>query len=314
MSADPDGDESPTTHLQQETPSPHKLAQLARDEEDIFRKSPVPTLVGLCFAAGVFNAVAIPLARGMDGSPLGFFLTSCAVGIITGQIDALALWLVWGEGPFLLRLAIHWGVFDILLLCLLAGTAVALADIHGLGDFWRDLAPGLCLLPLASLAAQLPLWPLRTHLGWRVEYQFADGTVPSARKALSIGDILLGTFVTALTLTLVRIANADVPLIWMIALTTSISVLAVSFFTIPALLLVLRMKVLTAGIFFLLLYGLVAGFVWVAVIAGMSGRGPPAEAAIGMFIALFAFAATTISPLVVLRLHGYRLVSPRDRA
>ena len=298
---------------EQAAPSLHKLAELARDKEDIFRKSPVPALVGLCFAAGLFNALAIPLARGTGGSPLGLLLVSSALGIITGQVGALALWLVWGEEPFLRRLAIHWGVFSLLLLCLLVGTAIALADINAPRDFWRDLAPGLCLLPLASLAAQLPLWPLRTHLCWRVEYQFADGTVSSARKALSIGDILLGTFVTALTLTLVRIASAAVPVIWIIALTSSASVLAVSFFTIPALVLVLRIQDLIAGIFFLVLYGLVAGFVWVAVMAGMWGRGPPAEAALGMFFALFAFAATTISPLVVLRLHGFRLIWPRDR-
>jgi hypothetical protein len=291
-----------------------RLGDLVREKEDILRQSPAATLAGLCFAAGLFNIVVIPASRAVGESAVGLWWMSMSVGIVAGQVGAMALWLVWGEGTFLQRLGIHWGVFGLLLLCFLVGTAIALADVNNPRDFWRDSAPGLCLLPLVSLAAQLPVWPLRTHFGWRVEYQYADGSVPSARKSLSIGDILLGTFVTALTLTLVRIAAAQGPLLWTIALTTSASVLVVSLLVaIPALLLTLRMKELVAGILFLVLYGLVAGFIWIAIMAGTWGRGPPAEVALAMFIALFAFAAATISPLVVLRLHGYRLVWPRDR-
>jgi hypothetical protein len=166
---------------------------------------------------------------------------------------------------------------------------------------------------LASLAAQLPLWPLRTHLGWRVERSSAL-TTTEPPKSLSIGDILVGTSVTAVTLTLVRLVPNGSPSLWAVAAIMAAVVCGISVIAaFPALLLTLRMRELPAGIALLALYALIVGFVLIAVFATAPGGGPPGEFVLGMFIAIYAFAATVISPLLVLRSHGYRLSWPSDR-
>jgi len=269
--------------------------------------------VALWIVAALFNLLAIPLARAMgDDPPIIFLWAGMLIGILPGQVGALALWVVWGDGSFLRRLAIHWGVGSVLWLCLMTGLVLAMSDMPP-PDGWHEVGITFCLLPLASLAAQTPLWPLRTYLGWRVERHASRGGDP-AQRSLSIGDILLGTAVTAVTLALVRMIPGRPSEVWGSAVITALSVMVVSCISLlPAVAIMLRVEEQAAGIMMLAGYTLAVGVILLAGLAGISRGSLPATAAFSFFIALYSFAATLIAPLVVLRSHGYRLTWPRDR-
>src|SRR5262245_32534704 len=135
------------------------------------------------------------------------------MGVMLGQIAALALWLLWGEGTFLRRLVIHWCVGLGLFGAACLGMALATADqgLWGGDDLvaLKGVATFLCFLPGVSLAAQAPLWPLVTYFGWRVEGQGTAACAPAKPQPLSILDLLAGTGVVAVTLGLLRAAPLD---------------------------------------------------------------------------------------------------------
>src|SRR4030095_7570455 len=118
----------------------------------------------------IFNFFVFPTLRAIErGNDAIVFIGGAALGLFPAQAGVLTLWLVWGRGPFLRRLAVHWLAVLALYVAWALGFAMAFgadAPARELPAIWGAV---LCSLPLVSLAAQLPLWPLRTHLGWRVE-------------------------------------------------------------------------------------------------------------------------------------------------
>jgi hypothetical protein len=169
-------------------------------------------MIRLALAAAVFNALAaslMGLAENISGGDRGamLFFGPLIVGVLCGEVGAMACWLVWGEGSFLRRLAVHWGIGLAISLCLLCGFLLVFAFTDYVWEFRRIFyaAAGFgCVLPTASLSAQLPLWPSRTHFGWRVARTERDETSGN-RQPLSIRDILTGTAVVAVSLGLVRL-------------------------------------------------------------------------------------------------------------
>jgi hypothetical protein len=275
-------------------------------------------LVALALAAGVFNCLAMPILRGASGdSGSGLFFGPIVVGVLLGQFGAMALWLVWGEGPFLRRLALHW-VVGLLLLCgFFLGLVVAMFDAGPMSEsWWRDFAMLLCVVPAFSLAAQLPLWPLRTDFGWSVE-RVGGNTAVKKPVGLSISDILCGTAVVAVSLGLVRAgpnASGEFSVYFAeIGMTLAVIFVASLICLVPATLFALRIKEDLVGI------GLFAGYALLPVISllvvslSVGGSALPVEVFFAVFFGSIIFAAMVASPLWVLRACGYRLVWPRDR-
>jgi hypothetical protein len=236
------------------------------------------------------------------------------MGILPGEVGALAGWLVWGQGPFLRRLAVHWSIGLALLGCLLIGILAATADMPVNNGVVQEALVPLCLLPIMSLAVQLPMWPLRTHFGWRVE-QISPDADAAKPIPLSILDILCGTAVVALSLGLVRATHLQgfFPFWIQVAVGLLIIFGASLIFLLPAMIFILRWKEAGTGV------GLFAAYIFlgvlgvIAVPSAVAQSPPPGEAFIAMLTGFFAFAATLAAPLFVLRASGYRLTWPRDR-
>jgi len=239
------------------------------------------------------------------------FLEAIGMAVLPGEVGALALWLVWSRGPFLRRLAIHWSVAVALLTSLLLGVVAATTEDRFFNDIVIDfLAVVGCLLPISSLAAQLPLWPLRTHLRWRlVRSNEGSSEIP---QPLSIFDILAGTSVVAVSLGLIRLAPVpdSASLLWMELGVTLACVLGVSVFSlVPASLFVLRSQSGGQGVAALAGYTLAVAIGLIGLAAILSNGKIPEEAVFVFLIACFCFASALAAPLVILRSCGYRLVT-----
>lgn len=277
----------------------------------------------LAVFVAVFNVASLPLLRGIAG-PGGhsIMLVGLVVGVFPAQLGALTLWLVFGSGPFLLRLAVHWGVAAGLFAAWALGCAAALADGPA-RELPMILTAVACALPVVSLAAQLPLWPLRTHLGWRVELpaDAASGSGAGGPKPLTIRDILLGTVVTALAVAALRVyphlwpGPADYRdnywIAWAIAagVIVLISVLAL----IPALTMLLLIRDTAGATMAWLGYAAAAGFITLVAIGLFARMGPPPEAVAGLVGVFTSFALTLGLPLWIVRAHGWRLVVGAER-
>src|SRR4051794_6490146 len=64
--------------------------------------------------AAVFDLLALPILAS-NHDPEMRLIAPIVVGILIGQIGAGASWLVWSDGRFSRRLAIHWSVVGALL-------------------------------------------------------------------------------------------------------------------------------------------------------------------------------------------------------
>jgi hypothetical protein len=283
-------------------------------------KSARAGLIGLAIAAGVFNLLAFPLVRAsaMDRGAI-LFLGPLMFGVLSGELAAMAQWLVWGEGTFLRRLAVHWAVGMALLGCLLLGGLAAMADTATVNsEMLREAAIPLSLIPSFSLATQLPLWPLRTHLGWAVESTDRHARLRRL-SPLSILDILSGTAVVALSLGLVRAApfpDREFISPWIEIVIGLLIVAVLSLVTVlPAVLFILRFKEGGLGCAVFAGYILMAVIVLFAISATVFGGGAfiDGDAVFAALLAASSFAATLAAPLLVMRAAGYRLVWPRDR-
>jgi hypothetical protein len=276
----------------------------------------------LVVGVAVFNVVSFPLLRGTAGPGGGsIMLVGLVLGVFPAQLGALTLWLVFGSGPFLLRLAVHWGVTIGLFAAWALGCAAALADGPG-----RELPMMLtaigCGLPVVSLAAQLPLWPLRTHLGWRVELPAdAGGSRVDGGEPLTIRDILLGTVVTALAVAALRVYPHLWPgqaeyrdsywIAWAIGAGAVVLISVVAL--VPALTMLLLIRDTAGGTMAWLGYVAAAGFITLVAIGLVAGMGPPPEAVAGLVCVFTSFALTLGLPLWIVRAHGWRLVVGAER-
>lgn len=288
---------------------------------DGFANNPSRPLFELFLVAALFNLLALPALRALDGGTLAHFWAAVLAGALAGEVGALALWLVWGEGSFLRRLATHCCIGSVLWMCFLAGFAIATTDVNSPPEFRRDMVLGFCLLPLASLSAQAPMWPLRVYLGWRVERCRSPFERPQT-QALSIGDILLATTVCAVTLSLVRmfpLPEGASP--WSVAALLTWVVFSASFLTaIPILLLTMRSAdhrfavIGLIGYMLLVVVVLLVSLVLLVVIGAISVGIVPGETVLGCLVAFSSFTITVAAPLFVWRTHGYRLTLPRDRS
>ena len=182
-----------------------------------------------------------------------------------------------------------------------------------------------------SLAAQLPLWPLRTHFGWRVE-RLDDPPVvdqclalSAARQPLAIRDLLIGTVVTAVALAGIRgvaaltdmnEGNGQLDLgYWLgwgmaVLITAAISLLGF----LPAMWLMLRGSEPAPRIGVWLGYVAVVGLVVIVITAGLFRGGPGPEPFVGLVCLLSSFALALAGPILLVHSRGWRLVLPTDQS
>jgi hypothetical protein len=230
----------------------------------------------------------------------------------------MTLWLVFGPGLLLRRLVVHWSiVFGLFVPC-----AIGLAIFTGESppDIVQVWSVVLLALPVVSLAAQLPLWPLRTHLGWRVEV-VKEQKSAKALQPLSIRDLLLATVVVAVSLTGVRVLQSVVGAsraqsessFWIAWITAVVVIAGVSTVSLPpALWFMLRIKDTRTAVRALYGYAVLAATLTLTLASLIASRFVPA----GMFAlatAVLSFAATLSLPLFIVRGRGYRLTFQSER-
>src|SRR5688572_12944327 len=79
-------------------------------------------LAVLVVGLAIVNVLAAPILRGMDGGNDAMLIVAPAViGILIGQVGAMACCLVFFPGPFVRRLLIHWGVTIVLSVAFVVG-------------------------------------------------------------------------------------------------------------------------------------------------------------------------------------------------
>jgi hypothetical protein len=255
----------------------------------------------------------VPIFSSLRGPPpaLGAVVGCATVGCILAQGNLLAAWLVWSAQPFARRFVVHWVIAAALFCCWLIGLMVG----ENTRDFAQIATAVGMLVPVISLAAQLPLWFMRHTFGWRL----VALTRPALRAddvPLSIRDLFIATLVVAITfgvvrlLPLLQIDNGNVwnPIAVAMVATGVISTLAM----LPAGILLFHLENFRRGLIFSVLYAaslvallwLIVGILWWYVPAALA----PYGLYVGLSSLMLSFAATLLLAANVARAQGYRLV------
>jgi hypothetical protein len=277
-------------------------------------------MLGLVIAAAVFNFLALAIIEvverqfaprsGPGSADVILFLMPAITGVLCGELGAMAYWLVWGEGPFLKRLAAHWAVGLALVSALVCGFGMWKIDVYdgNWGLMASDMIGEACILPVVSLAIQLPLWLFRIYFGWRIEPE-RDQELAGSSRQLTIHDMLSGTAVVAVTLGMIRAARAEHSELDM-AGPVFIAVLVSSILLLPATYLILREKRPMVGVAFYF------GYMLIIAISVLSvtdiGRSAPENVFVILWGGL-AFSAALAAPFFVWRACGYRLVLGKNQ-
>ena len=267
--------------------------------------------------AGLFNFVSFPLVRGAANEEGGWVFVAVTVGALAAEVALATIWLVWGPGSFLRRLVVHWSVGFGLYFAWAFGFALAFSSEMAAGEVPKAWGTVLCSLPIVSLAAQLPLWPLRTHFGWRIELPPRDAPLEPA-QSLSIRDIILGTVVTSVSLAALRLMpqwnqggmDAGYWTAWAIAVACIAG--ASALVLLPAVFLVFRISDLSAATGALCGYGVAAWLATILIASAFAGS-PPAEAVFAIAFCYASFTATLAMPLLIARSRGCELTLARER-
>ncbi len=267
--------------------------------------------------AALFNFVSFPLVRGAAREDSGWVIVAVATGALAAELALATIWLVWGSGSFLRRLVVHWSVGFGLYCAWAFGFALAFSNEMAVGEVPKAWATVLCSLPIVSLAAQLPLWPLRTHFGWRIDVPRSDSAL-APPQSLSIRDIILATAVTSISLAALRLmpqwgqgaVSAGYWAAWAIAVLCIVGVSALVL--LPAIFLVFRLSDLSAATAALCGYGVAAWLITILIGSALGGS-PPAEAVFAIAFCYASFTATLAMPLLIARSRGYELTFARER-
>jgi hypothetical protein len=260
----------------------------------------------------------LPLTWVFHESDWGAVWVYGCAGCILAQAALLGLALVFLPGTFWVRLMIVW--LAAIFFASLWGLGLVITNHLGsFNDSDGLLFAGLAL-PLAGLAIQAPLWPLRVYFGWRLVD--VDANVVADRP-LSIRDYMVGTAIVAASVTAARLAqnterisNEDYWAGWSIffAIASGISLISVA----PAVLLIFRFRDWKLGWALLVIYGTTGSgaVMWLIVmcIPMWDSSFVPRDlwTSIGIVIVLTLFAAMLGLGLKALRNLGYSLEMRRS--
>lgn len=255
-----------------------------------------------------FNLFTMPLISAGDrGDTLLVF--PIVLGPLISQFALLTLWLVWSEGPFVKRLAIHW-------MCVIAlwiGWALGALTIKE-PEILEILQVTACSLPLIMLAIQLPFWPLRIYFGWRIEHKGFSDFIPLTK--LSIRDMVMGTIVTSLSLAALRLVPEEFRADPNYFTGWGIGILVIAVLTVlslvPSILFLFRMRDTSAAVVAFCTYVPLAVMAVLIIFSAFAG-GAAAETYVTIGLSLLSFALVLSIALLSIRSQGYRLTFPSDR-
>jgi hypothetical protein len=225
------------------------------------------------------------------------FWGNIAVAFMASEVVVLSMVLVFAPLPFIRRLALYWGAGTLLITCWLVGIGIAPAALPS-----RLTGEEIAVaLPLAALVCQAPLWALRLCFGWR--WQRISDTLADREVRWSLRDLLAGTAVVALSLSLARLVAQD-RILFMHWVQFSAYGSFFSLFTVgPAMVLTLRGWSWRFGaLLFLVCMTPIGGFH----ISIQEGFGIWLS---GSILSLLSFATGLLLATLVARTLGYRLVS-----
>jgi hypothetical protein len=265
------------------------------------------------FGIAAVNFTSVALLKAADGE-VAALVALIGAEIYFAEIAAATLWVVWGPGPFVKRLLVLYGVGIVLYLAWAIAFVAAFRDRGPPGGILQFCAAVLCSLPPVCLAAQLPLWPLRIYLGWRIERNESLAPRP---QALSIADVLASTAVAAVNLAAIRLIPADYrggSQFWVGWGIAGVSIAGASaVLLIPALLYFCQMQSPGGAIAAWIVHiGAVFAFA-VAAFSIFTQINPPGDAIVLSLIGFYAFGGALAIPLLVVHSHGYRLSIPSSR-
>jgi hypothetical protein len=272
--------------------------------------------VGLCAFAtvDVMPLVVIEIFENFGGRPSDVLVILTLApwgGMIAGEFIVFAFLLVWSQGSFVLRLVIHWLLAIALYCCWAAAlTVVSSLENWGTESTLEATRAVLMALPVVCLAVQAPLWCLRIYGGWRLETSNRSAA-PYAPAQVSLGDILLGTAIVAVSLTLWRLMfekqesfGSEFWIGWGIAfpVIALISILT----TAPLLGFIVGLKSLPLAILSLIAYWVILSLLGSAVVIYFNPS-EWRESLLFFFLAILCGFSTVSIPFWLARAAGYRL-------
>lgn len=229
------------------------------------------------------------------------FWRSFAIAFLASGVAALSMVLVFAPGRFIQRLAPYWGAGTLLGACWLIGIGIIPVRLPD-----RLTGEEVALsLPLAALVFQAPLWALRVCFGWR--WQREPDALANSEVHWSLKDLLAGTALIALSLSLARLVEHDRGF-WTAWVEFSAFAFFFSLFTIgPAMVLTLRGWSWRFGVLVFLVYVTLVGGFYIGIREGVGRGGSTLKVPIHL-LPLLSFATGLLLTTLVARLLGYRLV------
>ena len=281
-----------------------------------------PLGIILAVFAGCFTLVNItvfPAALGSSSNtPVELWLTF-GMGLIGAEAGLLAIAAVLGPGKGFLRhlLILPPAVAWIMGWLIGFGLAVWIYpyEVYFIKWIkWKEVAALLLVVPIVFCGCELPLWIVRTLLGWRIESD-RHVTSRSSRPHLSISGILIATGAVAVALAAVRLGRGymggDISEAgWFggcgiaVAFAGGISLTTLPLCTWAT----LRCPSLLAGVIAMIAWLPTVAFTLVCVISAIEGDWPPWDFWRPFTGIVFGFAFGILGTLSLVRIAGYRLL------
>jgi len=297
------------------TEVPPKVTDDVLPPETLAERLVSPRVVPLLLATGcivVCYFSFVPLIDEVRPSDAGaIFLLNVCSGVICAGAGLVAIGGVIGPGPFLLRMAVTFGLAVLFFAVLILGWAVS--DAHISDSDKRGLMVTLLCLPIVCLSIQIPLWVMRFAFAWRCEF-VGGASAESELPPLTIRKLMMGTTLIALALAGARAAVSVAPEpaseFWLVLAITCASTAGISLIsTLPIVWSTLRPLRHVWWISGLAVYVAIATVVTLIVVGVLETRRVSFREVIGSSTAIVSFAAMMTATLLSVRLLGFRLLS-----
>jgi hypothetical protein len=300
--------EAPESSLPAEYPYSPQPATIVPGKPAAERRGPGMEwwlLLGILGVSLAADLLVVPLMDVFNSRDWGAVWVYACAGVIVAQGGILTVWLTWGAENYWFRLLAHWSLAGICLATWLVGVLGA----EGEGDFWEALQVVGPALPLISLSAQAPLWVMRYCFGWSL---VRNEPSPATARPLSIGDLLIATWIAGLSLAAARWVdggrslNAEFWGGWAIAVAIATGFSIVALLPAASWLLGMRQAYVAAALTGIYAIGALA-VVWAVFVFIVWGPRPSAWDLTGFSIVVLTFAATLSIAAIAARGLGYVL-------
>ncbi|QDU29184.1 hypothetical protein ETAA8_42910 [Anatilimnocola aggregata] len=176
------------------------------DKQKWYQRSFDRSMGLLLLPTGLVNLTLVILADERGSGRDSATGQGLAVGLVMAQACLISIGITLDSQPFWRRLLIYWSYLFGLLACWSAGYALWL-----IGDASRDTTENwielskdtgllLCLVPLVSIAMQVPLWIARALFGWRIVLhgEGASSNHSAQDDRLALSHFFIGTAIVAI--------------------------------------------------------------------------------------------------------------------